>query len=361
MKDVALFLGAGASRGFGYPTTAEFLDALKREFSNDKRAILMRIARSVNVKDIEHVLKVIDAVIRFDSDELPNSVFSCEPQVRIPVRVARVKDAEGKTKLRFDELDWSIFVKQCKGTKEEIITSLHSHYAYDPTKNRDIVNAYDALVRLVRDIGHSEEIEIFTTNYDRIIEEYSSQTKLPVLLVDGFRGEKRTNRRFWFSDELERKGNTGILKLFKLHGSLDWRETYDGRIEQVNTEEKCSVAKKYKRNVLIYPTQEVYDEEPFGILQKHFKEAATQYRAFLVIGFSFRDTLLNSTFINHVRKGGTLVVVSPHAKDVVTSNLFDGLNKEEQKKLLYDRIRLVNGRFPNQKAFDGILKECFGL
>jgi len=364
IKRVALFLGAGASRGFNYPTTAEFLEALKGELPRDEREILIRIARSKRVTDIEHVLKVIDAVIMFDTDRLSHSVFSYEPQVKIPVKLRRVKDASThKESIQFDQLDWNLFVEQCRRTKEEIISRLHLHYAFDPTRTDDIVKAYDVLIHLIKDVSTPvEEIHVFTTNYDRIIEEYSLKTELPVSLVDGFIRETRTNRRFWFANDFERKeklsANTTVLKLFKLHGSLDWRQTHDNRIEQVDTEEKCSVARKYKRNVLIYPTEEDYSEEPFRTLLNHFRETTTQYKAFLVIGFSFRDAQLNTIFMNHIKKGGILFVVSPHAKEDVTNNLLDGLGKEEQGKLLGSRIVTVKGHFPQENAFDRIRKAC---
>ena len=86
----------------------------------------------------------------------------------------------------------------------------------------------------------------------------------------GFELERFTRRQFW---NPELFNEVDGLKLYKLHGSLDWRETNDGKIERLSTEEQVSGAtKKYKRNILIYPAQKEYvSEQPFIALMNYFE------------------------------------------------------------------------------------------
>ena len=110
----------------------------------------------------------------------------------------------------------------------------------------------------------------------------------------GFRNDKRNNRQFWHPEEFnhkEWKFDAKRIRLYKLHGSLDWRITSGGRIERVPIEERVSPrTKRYKENLLIYPAEKDYSKgEPFRRLQKYFDQVLNWHEICLVIGYSFRD------------------------------------------------------------------------
>jgi hypothetical protein len=52
MPEVALFLGAGASRAFDYPTTLEFVGELQNVLSVEEKTVLTSILRSPEISDI---------------------------------------------------------------------------------------------------------------------------------------------------------------------------------------------------------------------------------------------------------------------------------------------------------------------
>ena len=201
------------------------------------------------------------------------------------------------------------------------------------------------------------KLDIFTTNYDRVIEEFALNKKSPSFdLIDGFSSSPRKRGRFWTPDGFQKKHEpTGAnrLRLFKLHGSLNWRETFDGRIESLRTEERCFGTRRYRGNILIYPTQKGLEEvEPFRTLLGYFREASLKSDIFLVIGFSFRDNILNDIFLNHLRENPMhkLVVVSPNAKENVKGYLLGRAQNRAERQKLEKQVESLKGKFGEDRT-----------
>lgn len=211
-------------------------------------------------------------------------------------------------------------------------------------------------------VNRVSELRVFTTNYDSVFERFCIDSGREIEFTCGFKTDFRSGRQFWYPEELRKwkwdeVRNEGI-RLYKLHGSLDWRETVDNRIERVPTEEEVSSrTRRYKRNILIYPTQMNYATgEPFRSLQKYFAEVLNQHVLCLVIGFSFRDPLINSTFLDFLRanRKRRLVVVSPNASKDVEGNLIGG------EKRLKRQIKCLNKPFGKEETFKAIT-DALGL
>jgi len=324
MPKVVLFLGAGASRAFDYPTTSEFVHNLTDSVSSEEKRILNSLIRAPTITDIEHVLQTLDPLIALASNSYVETIFNQSPP-NIPLVDGSVY--------------WRDFIRWCRSLKDTIISELHRQYEFDRTKLKKVTDAYDPVfgeLSMSKDIQH---IDVFTTNYDSVIEHYCTNGMKTYQFACGFVRDSRSGREFWNPEELGRwKLDKGFgIKLYKLHGSLDWRETDDNRIERVSTEERVSRAtRRYKRNILIYPAQKNYvTEEPFRRLMKYFEEVLNQHDLCLVIGFSFRDPLINGTFLDFLgaERKRRLMVVSPNASTDVKNNLL-GDNKKLEKQVI---------------------------
>jgi len=251
-------------------------------------------------------------------------------------------------------LHWEPFIKLCKKLKEDIISELHRQYELDENKREKIEECYDRLFDSVyfhvpkstraKEFG---QMHVFTTNYDSVVEYYCAEKHID--FTCGFELERFSRRRFW-KPELFRKPQG--LKLYKLHGSLDWRETNDGRIERVPTEEQVSkITRRYKRNVLIYPAQKEYlTEEPFRTLMDYFEKVLNEHDACLVIGFSFRDPYINRIFLDFLKANlkRRLIVISPTCSRNVKENLV------HENKRLKRRILCLDMSFGEQRTFIAI-------
>jgi len=329
MPRATVFLGAGASRVFDYPTTEEFVRNLS--LSQNGKRILNSITRAPEIKDSEHILQTIDAIITFNSNTYVQAMFK-QSQPSIPL-------VDGSV------VRWNEFVDLCSSLKETMIIELHRQYQFDQRKLQKVIDTYHPLIEQLSKVNESQLLDLFTTNYDSVIENYCEESDKEVQFTCGFSIGTRGRREFWNPEQLGRwKGEFGKglgIKLYKLHGSLDWRETDDGRIERIRTEEKVSPEiRRYKRNILIYPAQKDYlTEEPFGRLMKYFEEVLNQHNSCLVIGFSFRDPFINRTFLDFLRaerKRG-LIVVSLNASADVKNNLLKNEKKLEKQVTCFDK------------------------
>jgi len=341
MPKITLFLGAGASKAFDYPATKEFVDNLYEVLTDREKRILNSFLKTPNVSDIEHVLQIIDTVIDFDSMTYINKLFRGQAAFSASI--------EGMS------FRWQGFVEICKDLKKKIISELHRQYEFDENKLKNIVENYDGLFKSIFIDPESMQakvgqIHVFTTNYDSIIENYC--VKKQINFTCGFELERLSGRQFW-KPKVFKKYNR--LMLYKLHGSLDWRETNDGRIERVTTEEQVSkITRKHKRNILIYTTQKEYlTEEPFRTLMNYFEDILNKHDACLVVGFSFRDPYINRIFLGFLRANPNrkLVVVSPSASKNVEEKLLQGDKKLKKQIICLDML------FGDKKTLDQIRRE----
>lgn len=133
-------------------------------------------------------------------------------------------------------------------------------------------------------------VEIFTVNYDVLIEYGMEAERIPVF--DGFVG---SHRPFFHPDSLRRKesapGSTWT-RLWKMHGSVTWRRIeQDGRFRVVRSEPNLE-------GEMIYPSFQKYDEsrqQPYAAYTDRLSRFLEQDDALLIIaGFSFGDEHINN-------------------------------------------------------------------
>lgn len=310
------FLGAGASAPFGYPPTGPFVDKLMERIPNSVReGVLVRSVHGVEgVEDVEQILEILDTIAELHYS--PARKFFDNASLTIPgmggvsYRELEALSLSLRARIRteiFREYSW----KQKSGERFDLYRSLFSIY---PMPDTPI-------------------LEVFTTNYDRVVEEYCAHEEIP--LVDGFELDSR--RRLWEWDPsimgalspVGGEKSDGILGptllLYKLHGSLNWRKTIEGRIEQVRPEEPIGIGGEdaYTENVLVYPGgKNQPTSEPFRWLYESFTRRIRNAHACVVVGFSFRDEYLNTVFSEFLEKdNSSLIVISPSASDNVKRNL----------------------------------------
>ena len=59
---IMLFLGAGASAPFGYPTTEPFVENLEKSLGSPLKELLNDLLKVEGVRDIEHVIELLDSL-----------------------------------------------------------------------------------------------------------------------------------------------------------------------------------------------------------------------------------------------------------------------------------------------------------
>lgn len=163
-------------------------------------------------------------------------------------------------------------------------------------------NSYRRLARWVSSIDRAVTVEIFTTNYDLLIEQALEEQGVP--FFDGFSGS-----RYPFFDIHSVEENelpSYWTRLWKLHGSVNWKTTSGG---------VCRVSKGLPGSPeLIYPSKLKYDQSrkmPFLAMSDRLTGFLLKPHAVLfVCGYSFGDEHINDTIINALKVNQSANVVA---------------------------------------------------
>lgn len=289
----ALFLGAGASKFVGHPTTKELMHILQERIHDDKAMseITKTIIKSSGYTDIEQLYDGIDRILRMrdGKDGIPN----------IKQIIRALYDNDGTFKTALDELE---------RLKSVIIDILREQLVVDDGARESIVQMYGMVMSVIKD-HVADGLRVFTTNYDMVVEAYAKETCRE--LVNGFQRRRNT-------DDVWDNGWDGQTKkplyLVKLHGSMNWYED-DGDVLDANN----ITQRTADHSVLIAPTEgpKDYGRKPFLELQKHFEKEMSGVDVLLVIGFSYRDEEIVKIIKKSLKDGMALISVSPNAvKDI---------------------------------------------
>ena len=164
---------------------------------------------------------------------------------------------------------------------------------------------------------------IFTPNYDRAIEEFCN-SRNEYHLIDGFSRDPPHSELSIWDGNYDIDSPKGIIpmKLFKLHGSLNWKEHTKHGMEKIHSE-SLTDDPNLIRHLAIMPTRTPKDEEessPFSDLFSMFSYYMEKHDACIVIGFSFRDQKINEIFQQFIVKRKPLIVISPSSMENVCEN-----------------------------------------
>lgn len=153
---------------------------------------------------------------------------------------------------------------------------------------------------------YSRPIEIFTINYDLLIE--TSLETIGTPYFDGFVGTIAAH----FRPELVDPSDSSLVsdqippsfvRLWKLHGSVNWEETTVGPVRFI-ARRGAPVA--VGRTAAIYPSDEKYDQSrrvPFVVLMDRFRRALAMPESItLISGYSFGDQHLNEILFDAARR-----------------------------------------------------------
>lgn len=175
------------------------------------------------------------------------------------------------------------------------------------------------------------ELKVFTTNYDGAVEapfwdDLYADSNWNFVLVNGFKDSPAGPPRFDPTEYSSKPSADRLLvKLYKLHGSLNWIRRGDQVL--------LGAADDYtENNALIYPVRAHKQVSPFDVLLEEFETALRKDVAILLaIGSSFRDDHLRSTVIQALKDGWLqkLVLVGPEAKEVASKFRTEGIRQGE--------------------------------
>lgn len=219
--------------------------------------------------------------------------------------------------------------------------------------NYENLYLHEELLLKLLAIKRYNQVNIFTLNYDILIETAAESLNIP--LNNGFQGfqiRKFNPANFNYKNYIETTdGNKKIEKninLVKLHGSLSWE--YDEKVVPYKIVEKQLKLNKgalqYKnifrqnREVIIYPTQtkKSYSLDlPYSEMFRQFNEAINKSNSTLfIMGYSFLDEHIND------------IILSSLANPYINIVIFMYSNKEECLKNEYLNTMIKRAYFDNR-------------
>ena len=240
IKEAIIFLGSGASAKFGIPTmegmVTEFEETLNPEEKNIYNEIC-QILKSCNYSiDLELIFTVL-------SDTNKIRLENINPELAYFIKKdSKTTDLNYEVKKFSESTDGKLLSSLGDKLKNFLIQACSPHGEY----LSKIYGCYDELFKTIGAmfkvnpdnllaILRSNKTDIFTTNYDIVVESYIKRTSNKFsddrLFNDGSISEAWKTLNFLNDDRR--------IRLFKLHGSIDQFRTEDG------------IVKTGKRNALV--------------------------------------------------------------------------------------------------------------
>jgi hypothetical protein len=211
---------------------------------------------------------------------------------------------------------------EVRGLSESDLEALELAICSEIVKKLDVTlpaqeTSYHRLCNWIRSIDRKVAVELFTTNYDLLMEQALEDSEVPYF--DGFVGSRRS-----FFDLRAVEDNlipTHWSRLWKIHGSINWYQ------EKIEGQKKVYRSSEIKENAshLIYPSHLKYEESrkmPYLALIDQLNRFIRKKSSLLILsGYSFNDGHLNDTIINALKANPTAMVLG----------------------LMYDRYETKNG------------------
>ncbi len=335
-KRYGFFFGAGSSCALGVPNIASLTtkveDALENNFKTNFKKIRDDLKSTypdkvINIEDILNQLRQIRSITGGKEDK-------------------SYLDVTGESATDLDD-------EICK-----IIYTVIS----DAEAKADLSNTKKFFAWLNMQ-NQNYSTELFTTNYDLIIEKSLEEIRSPYF--DGFVGSyepffwQESIERFVDSSDLTRNW----LRLWKLHGSLNWfwKENNSADSYSIIRSGKIIDIENIKNELVIYPSKEKYDsskKQPFVAYFDRLKNVLLNGEIlFIFTGYSFSDQHINEIIFNSLRQNNRLFVLVFFYQDAEVEELYKISSSYLNMTVFGPTKAIINGTIGEWEYCDGDLKE----
>lgn len=280
-KKIGILLGAGA------PVSINVGD------DNDWVPLIPDIAGLTElVKNSLEDAKDINAFKELETSLSNNNIELILSRIRSLSEVIGEAEVHGLNGEGFSKLSETI----CKKIKEVVNKSLPKGE-----------NPYSHLISWINGINRDFAVEIFTTNYDLLLEEALEEARTPYF--DGFSGSKTA-----FFDPSSISSNdmpARWVRLWKLHGSINWYK---------NSSNEVVRGDGIGEGTMVYPSHIKYDQTqsaPFSSLFDRLKNFLLEPDSLLLTtGFSFADAHITAKLDECLSENQSAAVFAFQYKDL---------------------------------------------
>ncbi len=306
---MVIFAGAGASAAVDaarYPTTRGFFERLPESIAGDSRfRWILQYLREVHERDepdIEEVLWTLSELRSgLESTQDPKTIFGWALQGN---RLIGLAGQSGNLSPALTNA-----VVSLRGPFESLVARVNEQvfqfYGAEPETAR-LGKTWGPLLEYA--IGEDPEVEVFTTNYDVVIESSLRQLQEAGLRVLDGRVRKNVFETLDLMAWSDQPKGT-YLRFTKLHGSVDWAKEAESETIYVGTP---GFRGDLKKHVAVFPGHKGSpDSEPFRSFHEHLARCLTKAGKVLFVGFAFRDDYINELIERYVSSDCQLVAIDP--------------------------------------------------
>jgi hypothetical protein len=191
--------------------------------------------------------------------------------------------------------------------------------------------------------------EVFTTNYDLIIEKSLEASQIPYF--DGFVGSYEP---FFWQESIDKFVSKNDLtqnwiRLWKIHGSLSWfwKEDAKTKAQKIIRIGKIDNIKDEENELVIYPSKEKYDsskKQPFIAYFDRLKNYLLSGELlFIFTGYSFSDQHINEIIFNCLRQNNRLTALIFFFQDAEVEKLHDHTSSYLNLNVFGPTKAIING------------------
>lgn len=227
--------------------------------------------------------------------------------------------------------------------------------------NDDLFITFKRFVLWSNTVRNTSAVEIFTTNYDLLLEKALEDRGIPYF--DGFIGAYHAFFHQESVENIEKQSSLPVswIRLWKLHGSLNWfwKKNHDGDVVYRSNYE---LKKESDKEIVIYPSKEKYSlsrKQPFTTYFDRLKYFLIKSETlFIIHGYSFNDQHINEVIFTSLTNNQRLHVMAFIYNDDVLLN-----NKESfvmyKNMTVYGPKHLIKSGSLFEWDFDKVGKYTF--
>lgn len=290
---------------------SEYIRGIQQILISDKKRIAFLFGagsslsrknkKSLVVPAIGQMTKQIVELVGEANEKYKNALISIKEELGSKYNIETIlSNLEQKAKLigkgdKLNSLNKEEFADLILKIKEQIRIMVSVHKVGGKDVNREIVTqlVQTDFAEWIKQAERKYPIEIFTTNYDFLLELALEHKEVPY--YDGFCGSFRP---FFNTESVE---DIHFLhsqtKLWKIHGSLGWHfNSETGKILRVNPDDD---------DILIYPSSLKYKDskkQPYESLMDRLSNFLKQDDSILITcGYSWGDEHINSRIVSALK------------------------------------------------------------
>jgi len=209
----------------------------------------------------------------------------------------------------------------------------------------------------LKKVTRVQPIEIFTTNYDLLIERSLEFEQIP--FFDGFVG---CSEPFFYLNSLEDEDfmpSNKWIRLWKIHGSVNWKIK-----KNIDSKDVIIRVGASESGEMILPSHRKYDEsrkQPYSaILDRLSKVLNKDHSLLITCGYSFGDQHINSVIFSALENRSSAHVISLQYQDLeIDSDLIRWATKRDNFAILGANAAIVGGKFGDWKLLGAVdAKTC---